>query len=362
MKELLTKEEFQLPKEGQILTGSVISVGKSQILVDLGAAGIGIVYPGQFYDSPDRMRQLSPGQEVSALLVELENDEGYRELSLKSAQMTTAWQRIKELKETDAVISTSIQNINKGGLIVSVEGVQGFLPLSQLSSEHYPKVEGGDTTRIVQTLQKFKGEEFRVKILDYNEEEGKLIVSERAIQEEAAKDEIAKLEVGQVVRGIVTEVTAFGAFVKLTESLDGLVHSSEIDWKFIEDPRQVLKAGQEVEAKIISLESGRVALSIKALRPDPWLTVEEQFKPGQQIDGTVLKIRSNGAFISLNDDIIGLIPTAEFDGKNPADTLEVGQELKLTVVNVDAKDHKLILSLKDKKDAKEEEPKEAEEK
>ena len=234
---------------------------------------------------------------------------------------------------------------------------QAFLPLSQLASEHYPKVEGGDTTRIVQALQKFKGEEFLVKILDFNEEEGKLIVSERAIQEEAAKEEISKLEVGTVVHGVVTEVTAFGAFVKLNEALDGLVHSSEIDWKFIEDPRQVLKPGQEVDAKIINLEGGRVALSIKALRPDPWQTVEEQFKTGQEISGTVLKIRSNGAFISLNDEIVGLITSAEFDDKAPADVLQVEQQLELFVVNVDAKDHKLILAFKDKpKSSKEENP------
>ncbi|HXV26622.1 MAG TPA: S1 RNA-binding domain-containing protein [Candidatus Paceibacterota bacterium] len=349
MKDLLTREEFELPKEGQILTGTVISVSKSQVLVDLGSAGIGIVYPGQFYDSPDRMRQLRPGDEVSAVLAELENEDGYRELSLREAQMTTAWQRIKELKDASAVISTPILNINKGGLIVQVEGVQGFLPLSQLSSEHYPKVEGGDTAKIVQALQKFRGEEFKVKILDYNEQENKLIVSERAIQEEAAKEEIANLQVGQVVQGTVTEVTDFGAFVKLSDILDGLVHSSEIDWKFIEDPRQVLKPGQEVEAKIINLEGGRVALSIKALRPDPWLTVEEEFKPGQDIKGTVLKIRSNGAFVSLNEDIVGLIPTAEFGEAPVADTVKVGERLNLTVVSVDAKDHKLILTFREKK-------------
>jgi small subunit ribosomal protein S1 len=347
MKDLLTKDEFQLPKEGQILTGTIISISKSQVLVDLGSTGIGIVYPGQFYDSPDRMRQLAPGQEVSAVLVELENDDGYRELSLREAQMTTAWQRIKELKDSEAVITTPVLNINKGGLIVQVEGVQGFLPLSQLSSEHYPKVEGGDTTKIVQALQKFKGEEFKVKVLDFDEQESKLIVSERAIQEEAAKEEIAKLEVGEVVHGVITEITDFGAFVKLNETLDGLVHSSEIDWKFIEDPRQVLSIGQEVDAKIINLDGGRVALSIKALRPDPWLTVEEKYKPGQEIRGTVLKIRSNGAFISLNEDIVGLIPTAEFGTQNVHDVVQVGQELDLVVTNVDAKDHKLILSFRD---------------
>lgn len=345
MKELLTKEEFQLPKSGTILTGKVISVAKSCIMLDLGAIGIGIVYPGHFYDSPDRIRALRPGDEVSAILLELENEEGYRELSLKAAQMTTAWQRIKELRDSGTVITTPIININKGGLLVQVEGVQGFLPLSQLASEHYPKVEGGDTTKIVQALQKFKGTEFRVKILDYSEQENKLIVSERAIQEEVAKGEIAKLTVGQLVEGIVTEVTDFGAFVKLSEHLDGLIHSSEIDWKFIEDPRQVLHTGDPVTAKIISLDSGRVALSLKALRPDPWLTVDTVFSVGQKVAGAVLKLRSNGAFVQLNEDIVGIIPTAEFGGKPASEVVTVGQEVSCSIVNIDPQDHKLVLTL-----------------
>ncbi len=345
MKDLLTKEEFQLPRPGQILSGTVISVSKSNVTVDLGSVGIGIVYPGQFYDNPDRVRALRPGEEVSAILVELENEDGYRELSLKAAQMTTSWQRIKELKDSDTVMGTQIININKGGLIVSVEGVQGFLPLSQLSAEHYPKVEGGDTTKIVQNLQKYKGQEFRVKILDYNEQEGKLIVSERAIQEEAAKGELSKLEIGSTVQGVVTEVTDFGAFVKLSDHVDGLVHSSEIDWKFVEDPRQILHTGETVKAKIISLDGGRVALSLKALRPDPWLTVEETFKVGQELKGTITKVRSNGAFVQLNDDIIGLIPTAEFGGRPANEVVEVGKAYACSVTHIDAKDHKLILSL-----------------
>lgn len=345
MKDLLAKEEFQLPRAGQILTGRVISVSKSNVLLDLGAAGIGIVYPGQFYDNPDRVRALKPGEEATAVLLELENEDGYRELSLKAAQLTTAWQRIKELRDAGTVMTTIISNINKGGLIVQVEGVQGFLPLSQLSSEHYPKVEGGDTTKIVQALQKFKGQPFKVKILDYNEQENKLIVSERAIQEEAAKGEITKLAVAQVVEGVITEVTDFGAFVRLSENLDGLIHSSEIDWKFVEDPRQILHSGDTVTAKIISLDGGRVALSLKALRPDPWLTVEEAFKVGQKVKGTVIKVRSNGAFVQLNDDIVGLLPTAEFGGRPATDVVTVGSEYECAIVNIDPKDHKLILTL-----------------
>lgn len=348
MKELLLKEEFNLPKTGQILGGSVISVSKSNVLVDLGPAGIGIVYPGEFYDSPDRMKAMRPGDKVSAMLVELENDDGYRELSLRAAQLTTAWQRIKERKESGEVISTTIMNINKGGLIVEVEGVQGFLPLSQLSGEHYPKVEGGDTTKIVQALQKFKGQEFKVKIIDFSEEDNKLIVSERAIREEAAKEELAKLQVGQLIEGTITEVTDFGAFVKISDTLDGLIHSSEIDWKFIEDPREVLHQGDKVTAKVISLDGGRVSLSLKALREDPWLTVDKEFSVGQKIRGKVVKIRSNGAFVELNKDIIGLLPTAEFGGQRPDEIVQVGQEYDLAIVNIDAKDHKLILTLEKK--------------
>ncbi len=351
MKELLAKEEFQLPRVGTILSGHIVSVSKSSVMLDLGSAGMGIVYPGQFYDNPDRVRALKPGEEVTAVLLELENDEGYRELSLKAAQLTTAWQRIKELRDSGTVITTPILNINKGGLIVQVEGVQGFLPLSQLASEHYPKVEGGDTTKIVQALQKFKGTDFRVKILDYNEQENKLIVSERAIQEEAAKGEIAKLEVGQIVSGTVTEVTDFGAFVRLSDNLDGLIHSSEIDWKFVEDPRQVLHAGDSVTAKIINLEGGRVALSLKVLRPDPWLTVEQVFSVGQKVTGTVLKLRSNGAFVQLNEDIVGIIPTAEFGGRPASEVVSVGQQVQCSIVNIDPKDHKLILTLEQQPEA-----------
>jgi small subunit ribosomal protein S1 len=344
MKELLLKEEFSLPKVGQILQGTVIGISKSQVLVDLGSIGIGIVYPGEFYDSPDRMRQLKVGDTITAMLLEIENDGGYRELSLKAAQMTTAWQRIKEKKDSGEVLTTTIININKGGLIVEVEGVQGFLPLSQLSSEHYPKVENGDTTKIVQALQKYKGQEFKVKILDFAEEENKLIVSERAIQEEAVKEELSKLTLGETIKGTITEVTDFGAFVKLSDTLDGLIHSSEIAWRFIEDPREVLHPGDQVEAKIISLDGGRVSLSLKALQEDPWLKVEEQFSVGQKVKGRVVKIRSNGVFVEISPEIIGLLPTAEFVGQNPADTIEVGKEYDLAIVSIDVKDHKLMLT------------------
>ncbi|OGN18778.1 MAG: hypothetical protein A3F50_02740, partial [Candidatus Yanofskybacteria bacterium RIFCSPHIGHO2_12_FULL_44_29b] len=361
MKDLLSKEEFFLPKPGNILSGEIISISKSSVFVDLGPVGIGIIYPGEFYDNPDRMKSLKSGERVSAMLLELENDDGYRELSLKAAQITTAWQDIKDKKESGEVITTRIININKGGLIVELSGIQGFLPLSQLSAEHYPKVEGGDTTKIVQALQKFKGLDFKVKILDFSEAENKLIVSEKAIQEEAVKEEIAKLNVGDVVDGEITEVTDFGAFVKISDTLDGLIHSSEIDWKFIEDPREILHAGDKIKAKIVNLDGGRVSLSLKALKEDPWLKIETIYTVGQKIKGKILKIRNNGIFVELpgpitddglSSEIIGFIPsaptTAAAEGvETPAETpaIEVGKEYDMSVTAIDPADHKLTLSL-----------------
>lgn len=348
MKDLLSKEEFLLPKPGSILSGQIISVSKSSVFIDLGSIGIGIVYPGEFYDNPDRMKALNPGERISAMLLELENEEGYRELSLKAAQITTAWQDIKEKKENGEIITTPIININKGGLIVEVSGVQGFLPLSQLSAEHYPKVEGGDTTKIVQQLQKFKGQEFKLKIIDCSEAENKLIVSEKAIQDEALKEEVAKLKVGDMVEGKVTEVTDFGAFVKINDMLDGLIHSSEIDWRFIEDPREILHPGDTVNAKIISLEGGRISLSLKALKEDPWLKVEEKYQVGQKVTGKITKIKNTGAFVELEENIIGFIPAAEFGGQNPTDAVTVGSEYPMAIVSIEPTEHKMTLTLEKK--------------
>lgn len=336
-----------MPKVGQIIQGEIINISKSNAIIDLGPIGIGIVYPGQFYDNPERMKSLKKGDGVSTMLIEVENDDGYRELSLKAAQLTTAWEDIREKMEKGELMSTTIVNINKGGLIVEVNGIQGFLPLSQLSSEHYPKVEGGDTTKIVQVLQKFKGQEFTVKIIDFNEAENKLIVSERAIREGAAKEELAKLKIGDVVDGEVTEVTDFGAFVRLSDHLDALIHSSEIDWKFIDNPKDILHAGEKVKAKIVNLDpaTGRVFLSLKALKEDPWLKVEDKYQAGQKVTAKVIRVRQNGAFIELPGDIIGLLPASELGGKVPSEVLEAGKEYNMAIVSIDAKDHKLTLTL-----------------
>ncbi len=345
MKDLLAKAAFDLPKVGSTLEGEIISAGKNSVLVDLDSLGTGIVYPGEFYDNTTLQKALKPGQRVAVILLDLENEDGWRELSLKRAQLTTAWQDIKNKKDSGEVITTKIININKGGLIVEVNGIPGFLPLSQLAPEHYPKVEGGDTTKIVQALQKLRNTDIQVKIIDYFEDENRLIVSEKAINDQQLLAEVAKFKVGDVVSGTVTDVTDFGAFVKLTDNLEGLVHISEIDWKLIDNPRDFLTPGQPVEAKIIEIDGTKISLSLKALKPDPWQKVEEKYSVGQKLAGEVTRLTNFGVFVRLDEEIFGLIPASEFGDRRPSEVLRIGDQPTVAIVSIDPKEHKMLLTL-----------------
>ena len=354
MKDLLLKTDIDLPKAGSVVHGEILSVSKNAVMIDLGSLGTGIVYPGEFYDNTSLQKSLQSGQQVSTVFLDIEDEDGmgYRDLSLKRAQRTTAWEDIKEKKDKGEIISTKIVNINKGGLIVELNGVQGFLPLSQLSPEHYPKVEGGDTTKIVQALQKFRNQDFQVKILDFSEEENRLIVSEKAIGEANVQEELAKFAIGEIVEGTITDVTDFGAFVLLKPKdeasptkLEGLIHISEIDWKIIDNPRDVLASGQIVSAKITSIEGGKVSLSLKALKDDPWEKALEKYSVGQSVTGKIVKITNYGALVSLDDQITGLISLTEFDNKKPSEVVKVGDHIVVAIVSLDPKEHKMLLTI-----------------
>ncbi|OGN04807.1 MAG: hypothetical protein A2831_01995 [Candidatus Yanofskybacteria bacterium RIFCSPHIGHO2_01_FULL_44_17] len=371
MKDLLAKFSFDLPKAGEVITGEIISVSKNAVMVDLGSLGTGIVYPGEFYDNPSVQKTLKPGQAISAILLDIENDDGFRELSLKRAQMTTAWEDIRQKRDSGEVITTKVININKGGLIVEVSGIQGFLPLSQLSPEHYPKVEGGDTTKIVQVLQKMRNQDIQIKILDFSEDENRLIVSERAISEAHLKEELAKFKIGDIVDAEVTEVTDFGAFasisapteqptsennivaeheqandaVKINSTIEGLIHISEIDWKLVENPRDFLQTGQKVKAKIVGMDGDKISLSLKSLKSNPWEKVQDKYQVGQVIEGEVLKVHSYGILIRLDDDFNGFLAASELGKISEENTIHAGDRIKTAIVSIDPLERRITLTL-----------------
>ena len=262
MKELLAKFRFSLPKRGSVLDGEIISVSLSSILIDLGHFGSGIVYPREFYDDPEKQKALKPTQKVKVVIMDLENEEGLRELSLKRAQMKSAWQEVKEIYEKGVIIPVKIANLNKGGLIAEVVGIQAFMPLSQLSEEHYPKVENGNIQEIVKILQTYRNQEFQIKIIDVDESQNKLIISEKAAKKAIEKEKAVEHFVGEIVKGEIVETTDFGAFVKLDDGTEALISKSEID----EESVPQLKTGEKIEAKIIEASPNKIVLSLKALK------------------------------------------------------------------------------------------------
>lgn len=386
MHDLLEESDLDLPKISQLMTGEIMSAGKNAVLVDLGPLGTGIIYPGEFYDNQEMQKSLKPGQKISAILLDIENEEGYRELSLRQAQKTTSWEDVRNKKDSGEIIETKIVNLNKGGLIVEINGIQGFLPLSQLAPEHYPKVEGGDTTKIVQALQKMRGTDIKIKILDFSEQENRLIVSEKAIYEDKIKDQLANFKVGDVVDAEITDVTDFGAFAliqvpasqniedaekktepqqstaddqaNITEAeqtegaqswakIEGLIHISEIDWGLVENPRDFLKQGDKVKAKIMDISGDRVSLSLKQLNPNPWEKVENKYKVGETVEGKVAKVTNPGLLVQLDEEVAGLIPLVEFSEQRPIGGFGIGDSIKVAVVSIDPIEHKILLTLQE---------------
>ncbi len=333
------------PAVGDVVKGHVISVGRNEVRLDLGGIAVGLIRGPEL----DPNAHLTIGEEVEATVVELDNEFGEIELSLKSADKRKSWEKLRELAAKGEVMQVKILEANKGGLIVRVENVSGFLPVSQLSPENYPRVSGGDKTKILEKLKSIVNTTLDVKLLDVNEESGKLIVSEKAVWEGKQESVISKYKVGDVVEGDVTAVTDFGAFVRFDQNLEGLVHISEIAWQRIDHPRDVLKVGDHVRAEIINIEGSKIFLSMKKLIEDPWKSVSDRFTVGQMITGKVIKINPFGLFVELDPDIHGLAHISELSNKPVKDVNEIariGDEFSFRIVSIDPENHRLGLSLR----------------
>ena len=389
MDELLAKHVVEVPEVGDVIHGTVIHVASSSALIDLGPLGTGIVLGKEMRDGLGPEGKLKVGTAITATLMDYENEDGYIELSIREASYEKSWDDIEHKLTNREVVTTKVVEANKGGLMIEVNGIMGFLPVSQLSSEHYPRVEDGDKNKILDLLKKLIGAEVHVRILDADRENEKLIVSEKAAQSEKEREIINLLRVGEVVEGVVSGVVDFGAFVKFAppakegekkpaEKLEGLVHISELAWQLIDDPREVIKTGDRVEAKIIGIEDTRISLSMKALKEDPWNTVLEKYKVNDIVPGKVDKINHFGAFVYLNKDIHGLAHVSEFQevypGKKIEEIFKEGETYSWKILSIEPKSHRMgLLPIKEgaakeakekkaaKEEAKEEETNEAKE-
>ncbi len=331
---------------GEVITGTVLSVRKHEILIDLGPQGVGMVPRREVGHS----RQLEVGDEVNASIVDPELEDGFSLLSLRKAAKDKGWEEVAAKMAAEEVIDVVPYDANRGGLLIEYEGVRGFLPVSQLSAEHYPRVGSADKDEILSRLNALVSQTLKVRILDCDRKANKLIFSEK----EAIKDGLAarfeKLAIGDTVTGVVTGVVDFGAFVNV-EGIEGLVHISEISWERVANPSDYVKVGQTVEAKIISIDKDRLSLSIKQLTKDPWLDEVEKFNKGDVVEGTVTRITPFGAFVQLSPSVEALVHISELGGSESADpekifTLNERKEFK--ILDVDKENRKISLSLKKK--------------
>ncbi len=348
---------LNIPQIGDVVTGTVIGTGRREIRLDVDGVATGVVRGKELFAESAEYNNLVPGEAVEATVMETENENGELELSFRFAGQQKAWEELRRLFTSGDATETKILEANKGGLIVRLSHITGFLPVSQLSPEHYPRVSGGDKNKILEKLKSYIGMTMKVRVIDVNEEDEKLIVSEKVVWEDEQKNIITKFEVSDVVEGEVTAVADFGAFVKF-DSLEGLVHISEIAWQRIDHPRDILKIGQKVNAEIIGIEGSKIFLSMKKLLTDPWSNVKERYKVGDTVKGTVLKVNPFGLFVELDEEIHGLAHVSELSDKPVADVTEIaspGDLIDFKIVSIEPKEHRLGLSLKALSETKKEE-------
>ena len=323
---------------GSTVEGIVVARDRSSLFIDLGQLGTGIIYGREFYEVKDVIKNLQIGDKVFSKIVELENEDGYRELSLRDATKETSWKKLKEMKESGEIVKVKVVGVNKGGLLTNLDGIPAFLPVSQLAPEHYPRVIDADKQKILKELQKFIGKTLEVKVLDLLAEENKLILSEKAKSDEKIKEILKDYKKGDVIDGEITGIADFGVFIKFpchlevsekdskAEQIEGLIHISELDWQLVENPSEVVKVGEVVKAQIIDINNNQVFLSLKSLKKNPWEEIEEKYKKGDIINGKVIKFSAFGAFIDVLPKIRGLCHISEFgSAAKMEESLKIGE-------------------------------------
>lgn len=334
------------PKAGDLIEGTIIALVRGRLYVDLPPFGTGIIYGREYLNAADVLRKSNPGDTISAKVVDPSGIEGYIELSLKEARQAAIWGEAEQAIAAGTLYTVMVEEANKGGLILSWQGIQGFLPASQLSKENYPRVPEGDKEKILGELGKLVGKPLSVRIITADAKEGKLIFSEKSGAEDEEKTSlIDKYQVGDVVTGEVTGAVDFGVFVKLEQGLEGLVHISELDWGLVEDPRTLFKVGDKVEVKVIEIKEGKISLSVKALKENPWKLAAERYKKGMEISGVIIKYNKHGALASIEEGVAGLVHISEFASPQELrDTLELGKTYPFSIKVFEPKDQRMTLS------------------
>jgi small subunit ribosomal protein S1 len=343
MDDLLGEVQQKQLAVGEVVQATILSVAKHEIWLDLGINGVGMVPRREIGYG----QKLEVGEQVVASVVDPEVEDGQALLSLRKAAKDRGWDEVKALFEKGETLEITPYDANRGGLLVELEGVRGFLPVSQLSAEHYPRVGSSDKDEILQRLNSLTNQVIKVRILDADRKANKLIFSEKEAVREDMQARFEKLKVGDDVKGVVTGVVDFGAFVNV-DGIEGLIHISEISWERVENPSDYVKVGDQVEAKIIAIDKDRLSLSMKQTQDDPWAKEAEGFKKGDSVEGTVTRITPFGAFIQLSPAVEALVHVSELgegQGADPEKLFKLNEKKNFKILDIDRDNRKISLSL-----------------
>lgn len=355
---------------GDLVAGEVTAMTKNRIWVDIDDGRfVGIISNKELAEEGISAPDYKVGDRVTASVLMPENDEGFMILSLRDALENQGWDALQERMSKDEVFDVKVVEANRGGLIVEADGLRGFLPVSQLAPEHYPRV-GNDKDEILNRLSKFEGQDLQVKVLDLDKNTSKLIFSEKVARKGEFDELVSDIKVDDILEGTVSGVVDFGIFVSLGK-LEGLVHISEISWGKVDHPGNFAKVGDKVKVQVIAIDADKISLSMKRLEANPWLTTIQDFRVGQKVEGKVTQIMPFGVFVEVEggpsairsthggepvestgsgQGVDGLIHISELSHEHvvdPSAIVKVGDKLKLKIIDLGTESHRLGLSLKE---------------
>jgi small subunit ribosomal protein S1 len=332
------------PQLDDVVEGPVVAIGRARVFVDLHPFGTGIIFGREYLSARETLKNVNIGDTITAKIVGFDNEEGYIELSLREARQALMWNEAEQASQKKTVLELIVADANKGGLILNWNGIQGFLPASQLSPAHYPHVSDGDKDKIFGELKKMIGQKIDAMIITANPKEQKLIFSEKGASPSERTSMVGKYHVGDVLDGVVTGATEFGVFIKLEEGLEGLVHISEMDWALVENPKTRYKVGEPVKVKVIEIKDDKISLSIKALIEDPWRAAAAKYKKDQKVEAVIIKYNKHGALASIEEGVAGLVHISEFGSEDELRArLELGKVYPFTITFFEPKERRMTL-------------------
>ena len=345
---------FRSLRRGETVEGTVVRVDQDEVLIDIGLKSEGVIPSRELYSEGEEAEPLHIGDRALVYVMQPEGHEGHAILSLRRARLERSWREIEDLYHRGAIVEAPVVDFNKGGLIVDVKGIRGFVPVSQVLDLRNIARPDGENEEVTRTLAAMSGRSLPMKIIEINRSRNRLILSERAAVQERRtqrKDELMdQLEAGQIRRGVVSNLTSFGAFVDLGGA-DGLVHVSELSYNRVNHPGEVLQVGQEVDVYVLSVDrdTKKIALSLKRALPDPWTTVDQRYRVGQVVPATITKLAKFGAFAKVEEGVEGLIHTSELTDlpiQDPAQVVRQGQDVDAKIIHINSQRRRLGLSVR----------------